>query len=61
MTMLNGAAVSTELVKIKGGIKDPPDNVKHSGSDHPRGISAPSFRTAPLWVMGEVRFSTTPT
>ena len=30
-----------------------PEDVKHSGSDHPQGISAPSFRTAPLWVVGE--------
>ena len=22
-------------------------------SDHPQGISAPSFRTVPLWVVGE--------
>ena len=31
-----------------------PEDVKHSGSDHPQGISPPSFRTAPLWVVGEV-------
>ena len=30
-----------------------PEDIKHSGSDHPQGISAPSFRTAPLWVVGE--------
>ena len=47
LTKLNGAAVSTELFKIKGDVK-PPEAVKHSGSDHPQGISAPSFRTVPL-------------
>ena len=50
---LNGAAVSTELLKHKGGRWRPPEDVKHSGSDHPMGILAPSFRTAPLWVVGE--------
>jgi len=48
MTTLNGAAVSTELFKIKGDVKKKPVDVKHSGSDHPQGISAPCFRTAPL-------------
>ena len=52
MTTLNGVAVSTELFKIKRDVKDPPEDVKHSGSDHPRRISAPSFRTAPPWVVG---------
>ena len=48
LTTLNGAAVSTELIKIKGDVEDPPQDVTHSGSYHPQGISAPSFRTAPL-------------
>jgi len=48
---LNGAVISTELLKIKWDVKE---DVKHSGSDHPQGISAPSFSTAPLWVVGEV-------
>ena len=47
MSTLNGVAVSTELLKIKGDVKKNPEDVKHSGSDHPQGISAPSFRTAP--------------
>ena len=34
--------------KIKEDIKKNIENVKHSGSDHPQGISAPYFRTAPL-------------
>ena len=42
---LNGAAVSTEL------ILRPPEDVIHSDADHPRDISAPSFRTA-LWEGG---------
>ena len=51
---VKGAAVSTGLLKIKGDVKDPlRKDVKHSGSDHPEGISAPVFRTAPLWVVGE--------
>ena len=29
-----------------------PEAVKHSNSDHARGISAPSFCTDPLWVAG---------
>ena len=33
----------------------------HSGSDHPQGISALSFRITPLWVVGEEILSTTPT
>jgi len=52
MTMLNGAPVSTELLKIKMGTLKTSEDVKHSVSDHPKGISAPSFRTAPLWVEG---------
>jgi len=44
--MLNSTAVSTELLKVTGDVKD-------SGSDHPQGISTPSFRTAPLRVVGE--------
>jgi len=48
MITLNGAAISTELLKIKGHVKDPLKTLKHSGSDHPHGISAPSFHTAPL-------------
>ncbi|KAK2154625.1 hypothetical protein LSH36_262g00003 [Paralvinella palmiformis] len=35
------------LFKIKGTLKNHED-VKHSDSDHRQGISAPSFRTAPL-------------
>ena len=35
------------VFKIKGTLKKNED-VKLSGSDHPQGISAPSFRTAPL-------------
>jgi len=50
--MLNGAVVFTELVKIKGTLKKPQD-VKLSGSDHPQVILAPSFRTAPLSVVGD--------
>ena len=41
------------IIWNKGGPKIPPENVKHSGSDHPQGISAPSFHTAPLSVVGE--------
>ena len=36
-----------EFKKIIGDVKTPED-VKHSGSDHPQGVSAPSFHTAPL-------------
>jgi len=53
LTTLNSAAVSTELLKMKGTLHPTPEGVKHSGSDHPQGISAPSFRTAPLSVVGE--------
>jgi len=35
---------------------NPPVDVKHSGSDHPQGNPSPSFRTAPLWVVGEEQF-----
>ena len=52
VTMLNGAAVSTEIFQIKGDVKKKPEDVKHSGSDHPHGISAPSVRTASLCVVG---------
>ena len=48
LTTLNGAAVPTELLKIKGDVKNPNEDVKHSGSDHPQGILAQSFRTTPL-------------
>jgi len=41
--MLNGAAVSNELLKMKGDVKDTPEDIKH-----PQGISTPSFCTAPL-------------
>ena len=34
------------IVGIRGALKTPGD-VIHSGSDHPRGSSAPCFRTAP--------------
>ena len=44
---------TTELLKIKGDVQDHPEDVKEPGSDHPQGISAPSFRSAPLWVVGE--------
>jgi len=59
--MLNGAAVSAELLQIKGDVKDPPEDVKHSGSDHPRDISASSFRTAHHVSGGGGVSSTTPT
>ena len=29
-------------------VKEPTDDVKHSGSDHRQGISSPIFRTLPL-------------
>jgi len=44
---LNGAAVSSELLKIKGDVKKKPEEVKHSDSDHPQGISPPSFILLP--------------
>ena len=52
LTTLNGAADSTELLE-KGGRLRPSEDVKHSGIDHPHDILAPSFHTAPLWVVGE--------
>jgi len=39
LSTLNGAPISTELIK-KGDL--------HSGSDHPQGILTLSFHTAPL-------------
>ena len=49
MSILNGAAFSNESISIRETLKTlPPDHVIHSGSDHPRGISAPSFCTTPL-------------
>ena len=40
-------------------INRPPKDIIHSGSDHPQGILAPSFRTAPLWVVGEEIWTST--
>ena len=31
-------------------VKEPTDDVKHSGSDHRHGSSAPIFRTLPLLI-----------
>ena len=39
--------------KVKGDFKEPSDDIIHHGSAHPQGISAPSFRNAPLWVVGK--------
>ena len=33
---------------LRVGVKEPTDDIKHSGSDHRQGISAPIFRTLPL-------------
>ena len=47
--VLNGAAISPELIKLKEDVKDPPEDVIHSVSYQLWCISAPSFRTAPIW------------
>jgi len=39
--------------KNKRGRQRPREDVKYYGSDHPQGILATSFHTAPLWVVGE--------
>ena len=44
--------VSTELFKIKGNVKKTWE--RKTLSDHLQGILAPSFHTAPLWVVWEV-------
>ena len=62
LTTLNGTAVSTELLKIKGGVQNNPEDVKHSSSGHPQGISAPSYPyRSPVSGGGGGGFSTTPT
>ena len=55
---LNGAVVSTELIKRRD-VKDPAKDVIHPDSDHPQGISAPPFRIAPKWKMEEKFWTTT--
>ena len=37
---------STLILRVE--VKERTDDVKHSGSDHRHGISAPIFRTLPL-------------
>ena len=37
---------STLTLRVE--VKEPTDDVKHSGSDHRQGISTPMFRTLPL-------------
>ena len=41
-----GAFTSTLTLRVE--VKEPTDDVKHSGSDHRQGISAPIFLTLPL-------------
>ena len=42
----NGGAFYTLTLRVE--VKEPTDDVKHSGSDHRQGISAPIFLTLPL-------------
>ena len=47
MARISRKAEVPSTLTLRVEVKEPTDDVKHSGSDHRRGISAPIFRTLP--------------
>ena len=48
MARISRKAEVPSTLTLRVEVKEPTDDVKHSGSDHRQGISAPIFRTLPL-------------